>query len=467
MFERRHEPLLSRSVFLWRLAKCAAISLGFILVSLVLGVLGYRQFEGMPWIDSFVNAAMILGGMGPVGELYTDAGKLFAASTHYTVASSLSYPSASLLLLSCIVSYTIFTSIPNLMEDEKGTLMPIAGYRPDRSKEPLDLEKFEFRGLHSNILIGTASDRYSGWIGQIYSPDRCTSKITRRTNQVAGKSFIEEVLPVESVEEYFEHFRVLEIDFTFYRLLIDQDGQPTQNLQILKSYRSYAKRGDYFVLKVPQTIFAQKLRREGGYVENEAYLNPEVFARQFYEPALKVLGPNLSGFVFEQEYQRVQDRRSPKEMASALDAFFSSIPKDKRYHVELRTEAYLSNPVFEVLEKHGVGQVLSHWTWLPPLRKQFAKAGRRFFNSGRQGIIRLMTPRGTRCEDAYAMAHPFDKLVEGMLSPETVKDTVELMREGIKQGMSVNVIINNRAGGNAPLIARLIAQEFPSGIHPQ
>jgi hypothetical protein len=78
MFERRHEALLPRSIFFWRLAKCGAISLGFILVSLLFGIQGYRYFEGMSSIDAFVNAAMILGGMGPVGELHTDAGKLFA-----------------------------------------------------------------------------------------------------------------------------------------------------------------------------------------------------------------------------------------------------------------------------------------------------------------------------------------------------------------------------------------------------
>ena len=196
----------------------------------------------------------------------------------------------------------------------------MAGYRPDRSKESFDLEKFEFRGLHPNILLGTASDRYSGWIGQVYSEDRYPGKITRRTNQVGVKAFVEEVLPVESVEDYFEHFRVLEIDFTFYRPLIDENGQPTQNFRVLKSYRSHAKARGRFVLKVPQTIFAQKLRCEDGYVENEAYLNPGIFTRQFYEPAVKLLGPNLSGFVFEQEYQRAKERRSPKEMASALDA---------------------------------------------------------------------------------------------------------------------------------------------------
>jgi len=78
MFEHRQEPLLPRSLFFWRMFKFALVSLGLAIFSLGIGILGYRNFEGMSWIDSFVNAAMILGGMGPVGELHTDAGKFFA-----------------------------------------------------------------------------------------------------------------------------------------------------------------------------------------------------------------------------------------------------------------------------------------------------------------------------------------------------------------------------------------------------
>lgn len=62
-------------------------------------------------------------------------------------------------------------------------------------------------------------------------------------------------------------------------------------------------------------------------------------------------------------------------MAAALDKFFQKIPKYHRYHLELRTDLYLRDQIFEVMEKIGVGQILSHWTWLPPLRKQLAKAG--------------------------------------------------------------------------------------------
>jgi len=329
-----------------------------------------------------------------------------------------------------------------------------------RNTFTLDLNTFRFQSIHPKVFMGTASDRYAGWIGQIYTKERYQGRISRRTNTVGRKTFIEEVLPVDSVEEYFEHFPVLEIDYTFYRPLLDTDGKPTPNYHVLRRYRQYMKKKDFIIVKVPQMITAQKLRCGSTYRKNETYLNADVFTRQFYEPAVDVLGPALTGFLFEQEYQRKQYRTPVMHMAQELDAFFNSIPTDTRYHIELRTELYLSSPVFKVLEKHGVGQVLSHWTWLPPLRKQFAKANRILFNSGRQCIIRLITPIGMRYEVAYEKAHPFDTLVEGMLRHEMVEETVSLMKTGIEEGVQMNIIINNRAGGNAPLIARHITERF-------
>ena len=79
MFEHRNQPLLSRTAFLRRLARHVGIALALVIGSLLLGILGYHGFEGLSWIDALVNAAMLLGGMGPVNELHTTAGKLFAA----------------------------------------------------------------------------------------------------------------------------------------------------------------------------------------------------------------------------------------------------------------------------------------------------------------------------------------------------------------------------------------------------
>lgn len=324
----------------------------------------------------------------------------------------------------------------------------------------MDLETFHFRGLHPSVCLGTASDRYAGWIGQIYSPGRYESRISRRTKTLGEKSFVEQVLPVESVAEYFEHFSVLELDFTFYRPLLDEAGKPTANYRALQAYRQHMKESDRLILKAPQAYFARRWWREGKYVENDQYLNAASFTRRFYEPAIEILGPLLAGIVFEQEYQRSQDRTSAAVMAEALEGFFRALPRDDRYHVELRTETFLSDPIFEVLRNHGIGQVLSHWTWLPPLARQFSLAGRRFFNASGTAVVRLMTPRGVRYEEAYARAHPFDRLVEGMLDPPMIEDTVSLMRHAAESGVRIHVVVNNRAGGNAPLIARKIAERF-------
>jgi uncharacterized protein YecE (DUF72 family) len=327
-------------------------------------------------------------------------------------------------------------------------------------RETLDLQSFLFRGLHPSVFLGTASDRYTGWLGQIYTEERYTDKISRRKKTVGKISFVEEILPVDSVEEYFQHFRVLELDFTFYRLLLEEGGRPTANYHVLQKYRQHLKEDDSVILKVPQVICAQKLWRGGKFVGNNTYLDQDVFIRQFYDPAVTILGSFLTGLIFEQEYQRKKDRSPPKELAADLDLFFEEIPKDTRYHLELRTEPYLTDPVFEVMAKHGVGQVLSHWTWLPSLSKQFAQAGRRFFNSGGQSIIRLMTPRGARYEEAYAQAHPFDKLVPAMLQQSMVEETAELMWEAIDNNIRINIIVNNRAGGNAPLVGQQIGLRF-------
>jgi uncharacterized protein YecE (DUF72 family) len=321
-------------------------------------------------------------------------------------------------------------------------------------------KNFLFRGLHQNILTGTASDRYAGWIGQIYSKGRYEKGITRRNHKVGGKTFNEETMPVENVAEYFEHFPLLEIDYTFYRPLLEKDGKPTQNFQVLKKYRQHIKDGDLVLLKVPQIVIARKLKRGSAFIENENYLNSEIFTKQFYQPAVEILGPCLNGFIFEQEYHSKNDRFPVSKLSQDLDEFFSKIPKDSRYHIKVRAEAYLADPVFENLKKHRVGLVFSHWTWLPPLRKQFAKVGERFLNSGHQVVNRLITPLRMSYEESYAKAFPFDKMASGMLDPEMIEDVALIMNEAIKEKIQVNLIINNRAGGNAPLIAQKIADRL-------
>ncbi len=78
MFENRKTPLLPRRAFYARMARSLILAVLIVLVSLGIGMAGYHGFEGLPWLDSFLNAAMILSGMGPVAPLQTPGGKLFA-----------------------------------------------------------------------------------------------------------------------------------------------------------------------------------------------------------------------------------------------------------------------------------------------------------------------------------------------------------------------------------------------------
>src|ERR1017187_10327793 len=78
MFEHHTKPLLPRKVFYRRLAHHATLGVVVITGSLGIGMIGYHVFEKLPWVDAFLNAAMILSGMGPVATLQTDAGKIFA-----------------------------------------------------------------------------------------------------------------------------------------------------------------------------------------------------------------------------------------------------------------------------------------------------------------------------------------------------------------------------------------------------
>jgi hypothetical protein len=79
MFENLREPVLPTADFLRRVARFVLLDLIIVIFALVLGIIGYHYLEGLDWIDSTLNASMILGGMGPVNALHTTAGKLFAS----------------------------------------------------------------------------------------------------------------------------------------------------------------------------------------------------------------------------------------------------------------------------------------------------------------------------------------------------------------------------------------------------
>ena len=92
MFERKNEKLLSWPRFVRRLVRCFLMAMGIVGIALGIGILGYHGVAGLPWIDSLLNASMILTGMGPVDPMKSDAAKLFASA--YALFSGVVFLSA-------------------------------------------------------------------------------------------------------------------------------------------------------------------------------------------------------------------------------------------------------------------------------------------------------------------------------------------------------------------------------------
>ena len=79
MFEQKHEKLASQPVFFKRMLFSVLTAIGLISSALLIGILGYHNIAGFDWVDSILEASMILGGMGPINALANTGAKLFAA----------------------------------------------------------------------------------------------------------------------------------------------------------------------------------------------------------------------------------------------------------------------------------------------------------------------------------------------------------------------------------------------------
>jgi hypothetical protein len=100
MYEHRSHPPLTRGAFFLRMLCHFLVAVAFVGVSLGAGMIGYWYFEGKPPHDAFLNAAMLLGGMGPVGEFATEGGKVFAGL--YALYAGLVFLVVAALLLTPI-----------------------------------------------------------------------------------------------------------------------------------------------------------------------------------------------------------------------------------------------------------------------------------------------------------------------------------------------------------------------------
>jgi hypothetical protein len=114
MYEHRHQPLLSHRRFVDRVRTHVLGALALLFLTLGIGMAGYHWLEGQAWVDAYLNASMILGGMGPVAELHTQAGKVFAGT--YALFAGLVF----VLAIGVVLAPVLHRAMHRFHLDEKG-----------------------------------------------------------------------------------------------------------------------------------------------------------------------------------------------------------------------------------------------------------------------------------------------------------------------------------------------------------
>jgi hypothetical protein len=104
-YENRSQPPIPAHAFAVRLLRHGGYTTALVVISVAMGTTGYHWLGRTAWIDAFMNACMLLGGMGPVGELTTDAGKIFASL--FALYSGLVFLAATVMIFTPVLHRVI------------------------------------------------------------------------------------------------------------------------------------------------------------------------------------------------------------------------------------------------------------------------------------------------------------------------------------------------------------------------
>lgn len=307
-----------------------------------------------------------------------------------------------------------------------------------------DLADFERlrANIPASVRFGTSTWNYPGWRGlvyhQDYGPKGAAAKMLR---------------------EYaaFPLFGTVGIDSSYY-------GPPTE--AVLRSYAEQLPPGFPCVSKVWSQVtvhaFTKAQDPERAGKVNPDFLNPDLFIEEIYEPYQRYFADNTGPFVFEFQTIAKSSGIGPERFAGRLDEFFSALPREGQYAVEVRNEEFLTPMYFAVLREHGVAHVFTSWTRMPPLGHQLDLPGA---ISGPFIIARALLRPGRTYDEAVDAFAPYDRIREP--NPKLRRDLVRLVEAAVQTRIPAYLLVNNRAEGSAPLtiaaVAEMLALSEPRG----
>ncbi|MBN2012057.1 DUF72 domain-containing protein [candidate division KSB1 bacterium] len=296
--------------------------------------------------------------------------------------------------------------------------------------------------MENYVHFGTSSWAYEGWIGNVYHQLYADGRLKK-----------------DCLQEYWQdgRFSTVGMDLFFY-------NPPSEVL--LQHYASQfpANKNYLACSKVWQEITLYRFPNQAQWGARRGQLNPnflnaELFERTVLNAHRQVFMAQTGPFIFEFPYIRKDDPPFTTFIA-ALDQFFSKLPTDFKYSVELRNKNFLHPDYFNVLRKYHVAHVFNQWSYMPAIREQlkFDALTADFL------VARILTPSGVAYQDSVKMFEPFNKIIERQ--PEIRADVLKLAMIAIKERKYAYLLINNRLEGCAPETVRELKAEMESKSVP-
>jgi uncharacterized protein YecE (DUF72 family) len=301
--------------------------------------------------------------------------------------------------------------------------------------ETHSLAEFERLGHRIPPLVrfGTSTWNYPGWQGlvyhQDYGPKGAAAKMLR---------------------EYaaFPLFGTVGVDSSYY-------GPPTE--AVLRSYAEHLPLGFPALSKVWSQItvhtFTKAQDQERAGKANPDFLNPDLFIEEIYQPYQRHFSANTGPFLFEFQTLAKSSGIDAQRFAARLDEFFSALPREGQYAVEIRNEDFLTPMYFAVLREHGVAHVFNSWTRMPPIGHQLDLPGS---ISASFIVARALLRPGRTYNEAVDAFAPYDRIREP--NPKLRRDLVRLVQAAVNTRIPAYLLVNNRTEGSAPLTIAAIAE---------
>ena len=283
------------------------------------------------------------------------------------------------------------------------------------------------------VRFGTSTWNYPGWRGLVYHRDYGPKGAAARM-----------------LEEYaaFPLFGTVGVDSSYY-------GPPTE--AVLQSYAEHTPPGFPFVSKVWSQLTvhtftkAQDPARAGKV--NPDFLNADLFGEEIYQLYQRHFADHTGPFIFEFQTLAKSSGIDAEGFATRLDEFFSALPREGQFAVEIRNEEFLTPMYFAVLREHGVAHVFSSWTRMPPLGHQLDLPGS---ITGSFIVARALLRPGRSYNEAVDAFAPYDRIREP--NPKLRRDLVRLVEAAVKTRIPAYLLVNNRAEGSAPLTIAAVAE---------